>query len=109
MRARLLASPTCRSTPWPKSKRRSKSLEMTANAPSWLIANPIAPRGLHDAGRGVNENPRGAADAAAAHGNAIECDVQLSADGEAIVFHDEALDRLTLSNGLLAHKTAAEI
>ena len=82
---------------------------MAANAPSWLIANPIAHRGLHDARRGVIENTLGAAEAAAARGNAIECDVQLSADGEAFVFHDDALDRLTLSNGLLVQKTTVEI
>jgi glycerophosphoryl diester phosphodiesterase len=82
---------------------------MGLNSPSWLIANPIAHRGLHDARRGVIENTLGAAEAAAARGNAIECDVQASADGEAFVFHDDSLDRLTLSNGPLFHKTAADI
>jgi glycerophosphoryl diester phosphodiesterase len=82
---------------------------MGLNAPSWLMAKPIAHRGLHDARRGIIENTLGAAEAAAAHGNAIECDVQASADGEAFVFHDDALDRLTLANGPLCQKTASEI
>ncbi len=65
------------------------------NAPSWLTERPIAHRGLHDATMGVIENTLAAAEAAIGGGFAIECDIQLSADGEAIVFHDETLDRLT--------------
>ncbi|GJD58975.1 glycerophosphodiester phosphodiesterase family protein [Methylobacterium dankookense] len=65
------------------------------NAPAWLVARPIAHRGLHDRAAGIPENTIAAARAAIAHGFAIECDVQLSADGEAMVFHDAALGRLT--------------
>jgi glycerophosphoryl diester phosphodiesterase len=79
------------------------------NAPPWLTARPIAHRGLHDASRGVVENTLAAAEAAAAANLAIECDVQASADGEAMVFHDAALDRLTRSSGLLGEKSAREI
>ena len=82
---------------------------MGLNAPSWLMANPVAHRGLHDARRGVIENTLGAAEEAAASGSAIECDVQASADGEAFVFHDDALDRLTLANGPFFQKTSSEI
>ncbi|QCI68192.1 glycerophosphodiester phosphodiesterase family protein [Phreatobacter stygius] len=65
----------------------------------WLIARPIAHRGLHDAASGVIENcPKAFAAAIAGH-YAIECDVQPSADGEAVVFHDQTLDRLTLETG----------
>jgi glycerophosphoryl diester phosphodiesterase len=71
-------------------------------APAWLIARPIAHRGLHDAGNGVIENTIAAADAAIAHGFAIECDIQGTADGEAVVFHDFTLDRLTTGAGRLA-------
>jgi len=64
-----------------------------------LVARPIAHRGLHDPGRGVIENTLAAARAALARGCAIECDVQRSADGEAVVFHDDTLDRLTTGRG----------
>jgi glycerophosphoryl diester phosphodiesterase len=82
---------------------------MSLNAPHWLIANPVAHRGLHDAKRGIIENTLGAAEAAAVRGLAIECDVQASADGEAMVFHDDNLDRLTFSSGPLGKQTAAAI
>ena len=57
----------------------------------WLIARPVAHRGLHDAAAGVIENTPSAFAAAIAANYAIECDIQISADGEAMVFHDEAL------------------
>ena len=65
--------------------------------PSWLVAKPIAHRGLHNKAEGVIENTVSAAQAAIARGLPIELDVQLTADGEAIVFHDWELDRLTAS------------
>ena len=64
----------------------------------WLIARPIAHRGLHDRAAGRPENTLAAARAAMAGGFAIECDVQISADGEAMVFHDPALGRLTAAS-----------
>ena len=77
-------------------------------APGWMTARPIAHRGLHDATRGVIENSRSAACAAVAGDFGIECDVQLTADGEAVVFHDFALDRLTMASGRVdAHSAAA--
>ena len=48
---------------------------------------------------GVAENSRAAFSAAIAAGYAIECDVQLSADGEVVVFHDHDLMRLTGCRG----------
>jgi glycerophosphoryl diester phosphodiesterase len=77
--------------------------------PDWLTARPIAHRGLHDKTRGVIENTPGAALAAVEKAFAIECDVQLSADGEAMVFHDFTLERLTESSGDVGAKTAAEL
>jgi glycerophosphoryl diester phosphodiesterase len=51
-----------------------------------------------------------AAAQAAVDGNfAIECDIQLTADGEAMVHHDDALGRLTEGSGPLLGKTAAEL
>jgi len=79
------------------------------NAPCWLIERPIAHRGLHDAANGVIENTLPAAEAAIAAGYAIECDVQMSADEEIFVFHDETLDRLTDRTGALIEKRAAEL
>ena len=67
----------------------------------WLIARPVAHRGLHDAANGVIENTPGAFRAAIAAGYAIETDVQVSADGEAMVHHDDALGRLTEGEGRL--------
>jgi glycerophosphoryl diester phosphodiesterase len=61
----------------------------------WLIARPVAHRGLHDVASGVIENTPSAFAAAVAGNYAIECDLQLSADGEAMVFHDDTLERLT--------------
>jgi glycerophosphoryl diester phosphodiesterase len=65
----------------------------------WLIARPVAHRGLHDAAAGIIENTPSAFAAAIAADYAIECDVQVSADGEAMVFHDSTLDRLTEISG----------
>ena len=78
-------------------------------APDWLTARPVAHRGLHDLGRGVVENMPGAARAAVDGRFAIECDIQLSADGEAMVHHDDALGRLTEGSGRLIEMTAAEL
>jgi glycerophosphoryl diester phosphodiesterase len=67
--------------------------------PAWLTAQPVAHRGLH--GNGLIENTLSAARAAIDKGFAIECDVQITADGEAVVFHDFNLERLTDGNGRL--------
>jgi glycerophosphoryl diester phosphodiesterase len=78
-------------------------------APDWLTARPVAHRGLHDRARGIIENMPGAAQAAIAGNFSIECDIQLTADGEAMVHHDDALGRLTDGSGPLLGKTAAEL
>jgi glycerophosphoryl diester phosphodiesterase len=72
-----------------------------------LFAKPFAHRGLH--GAGVVENSRAAFRAAIHAGHGIELDVQASADGEAIVFHDYELGRLTDANGKLAETSAAAL
>jgi glycerophosphoryl diester phosphodiesterase len=74
---------------------------MAVAAPAWLTARPIAHRGLHDATKAILENTLAAAMAAIDHAYAIECDVQITADGEAVVFHDFTLDRLTPAQGRL--------
>ncbi len=75
----------------------------------WLIARPIAHRGLHDADHGVIENTPSAVCAAIAARYGIEVDVQISADGEAMVHHDDALGRLTEGEGRLDRLTAAQL
>jgi len=73
----------------------------------WLIERPVAHRGLH--GGGLIENTLGAARAAVDANCAIEVDLQLAADGEVVVFHDDALDRLTDATGPLTARTLAEL
>jgi glycerophosphoryl diester phosphodiesterase len=78
-------------------------------APDWLTARPVAHRGLHDRARGIIENMPGAARAAIDANFGIECDIQLTADGEAMVHHDDALGRLTEGSAALLGMTAAEL
>jgi glycerophosphoryl diester phosphodiesterase len=77
--------------------------------PDWLTARPVAHRGLHDAQNGIIENTPSAFLAAIAGGYGIECDLQISADGEAMVHHDAALGRLTEGSGRLDATTAADL
>jgi glycerophosphoryl diester phosphodiesterase len=73
----------------------------------WLTARPIAHRGLH--GPGAVENTPTAFNAAIAAGYAIETDLQITADGEAVVHHDAKLGRLTEGSGALAAMTVADL
>ena len=82
---------------------------MSARAPGWLTARPIAHRGLHDRARGIIENMPSAIDAAVAGNFAIEVDLQPTADHEAMVHHDYELGRLTEGSGDLLSLTAAEL
>lgn len=75
----------------------------------WLTERPIAHRGLHDRTAGVIENTPTAVGEAISAGFAAEIDVQLSADGEAVVFHDETLERLTEASGPVCDRTLAEL
>ena len=77
---------------------------------AWLeLFGPwIAHRGLWSPD-GPPENSLAAFEAARAAGYGIELDVRLSADGEAMVFHDADLQRLTGQAGSLAARTAAEL
>jgi glycerophosphoryl diester phosphodiesterase len=78
-------------------------------APNWLTARPIAHRGLHDRARGIIENMPAAAQAAVSGNFGIECDIQLTADGEAMVHHDDALGRLTEGTGALLGMTSGQL
>jgi glycerophosphoryl diester phosphodiesterase len=73
----------------------------------WLKQWSYAHRGLH--GSGVPENSLAAASGAIAAGLGIECDVQRSSDGQAMVFHDWELDRLTGETGPVVQRTATQL
>lgn len=73
-----------------------------------LFDPPIAHRGLW-AKNGAPENSLGAFQAACTGGYSIELDVQLTADGEAVVFHDTLLDRMTGAAGRVSDHTAADL
>ncbi|MEM7301219.1 MAG: glycerophosphodiester phosphodiesterase [Pseudomonadota bacterium] len=75
----------------------------------FLTERPIAHRGLHDRDRGIIENSMSAFKAALDGGFAIECDVQVTREGKAVVFHDELLDRVTDHTGKVRDRTAAEL
>ncbi len=77
--------------------------------PDWLTARPVAHRGLHDAAHGVIENTASAVAAAIAAGYGIEVDLQISADGEAMVYHDRQLGRLTDGDARLDALTATDL
>jgi glycerophosphoryl diester phosphodiesterase len=81
-------------------------LRHKASPPAWLIARPIAHRGLHDIAGGYVENSPAAAQAAIEAGYAIECDVQLTSDGDAVVFHDFTLERLTRETGAVGARSS---
>lgn len=75
----------------------------------FLTARPIAHRGLHDGNQHRWENTVSAFEAAIAGRFSIELDVQLSADGVAMVFHDHMLDRLTDETGPVSACSAAHL
>ena len=72
-----------------------------------FLQSPLAHRALHGPGR--PENSRAAVRAAIAAGYGIEIDVQPSADGVPMVFHDYALDRLTGETGAIRTRAAAAL
>ncbi len=66
-----------------------------------------AHRGLH--GDGVPENSLEAFELACREGYGIELDIQLSHDGEVMVFHDHTLTRMTGCEKKLCELTASEL
>jgi glycerophosphoryl diester phosphodiesterase len=75
----------------------------------WLTARPIAHRGLHKVSSGIVENTESAFAGAIIRTYGIECDLQLTADGEAIVFHDETLERVTERTGWVKNVSSREL
>ncbi|WP_271439565.1 glycerophosphodiester phosphodiesterase family protein [Pontixanthobacter luteolus] len=74
---------------------------------AWIKEWEFAHRGLH--APGVPENSSGAFADAIRRGMGIECDIQRSRDGRAMVFHDWDLDRLTDLSGPVAKLDAAQL
>lgn len=77
--------------------------------PAVFLGAPIAHRALHDRAAGRPENSRAAVRAAVAAGYGIEIDIQPSADGVPMVFHDYDLVRLTGRKGKVNALTAAQL
>ncbi len=75
----------------------------------FLAERPFAHRGLHDPATGIVENTAESFLAAIEKGYAIECDVVLAGDGEAVVFHDDRLERLTTGTGRTDAYSVAEL
>ena len=73
-----------------------------------LCSPPVAHRGLWSPA-GAPENSLAAFQAACAGGYGIELDVQLTGDGEAVVFHDSSLERMTGAQGRLRDRTVTDL
>lgn len=74
---------------------------------SFLKTYKISHRGLHD--ERVPENSLLAFEKAIKKGYAIECDIQASLEGEAFVFHDASLKRMTGLNQMIYHTPSKEL
>ena len=77
--------------------------------PEAFLTLPITHRAYHDRAARRPENSRAAVRAAVAAGYAIEIDIQPSADGVPMVFHDYDLRRLTGVAGRIRSRTATEL
>ncbi|MGH1423363.1 MAG: glycerophosphodiester phosphodiesterase family protein [Pseudooceanicola sp.] len=77
--------------------------------PASFLRAPLAHRALHDIAAGRPENSREAIKAAIAAGYGIEIDLQLSSDGQAMVFHDYDLERLTGRPGAVRQISAGDL
>lgn len=74
---------------------------------SWLVNQFVAHRGFHN--KENPENTLGASKRAIENNFAIECDVRLSKDEKLVVFHDDALSRLTKHDGYVSNLTQEEL
>ncbi len=69
----------------------------------------FAHRGLHTADKTVPENSLAAFRAAVSTGYGIELDIQLSSDGQVVVFHDGTLDRVCGVHGKVDEFTLEQL
>ncbi|MGD9559077.1 MAG: glycerophosphodiester phosphodiesterase family protein [Oscillospiraceae bacterium] len=76
-------------------------------APFWGVN--FAHRGLHTEDRATPENSLAAFTAAVDAGYGIELDVQLSREGEVVVFHDDTLQRVCGADGKVEDHTLEEL
>ena len=120
MNKHFLFNPNC------NAGRTVKRIGLAASAvlfPVWLSLPGRAPegrlsqftginyahRGLHTRDKSVPENSIKAFDAAASAGYGIELDVQLSKDGQVVVFHDDTLNRVCGVDALVNEKNYSEL
>ncbi len=97
--AAALALPVFLTAPGPASKRQK--------AP--FLGRNFAHRGLHSSDMSVPENSLEAFRLAAEAGYGAELDVQLSKDGQVVVFHDDTLDRVCGVHGRVDEFTFEEL
>lgn len=69
----------------------------------------FAHRGLHKKDKTVPENSLAAFERASAYGYGMELDVQLSKDGQVVVFHDDTLNRVCGIDSRVDEKTYDEL
>ena len=77
--------------------------------PAPFLTAPLAHRGLHQKDSGCVENSLSAIKAAIDAGYSVEIDAQMSRDGQAIVFHDDRLERLTNLGGRVLDYDAGQL
>ncbi|MCH5156296.1 MAG: glycerophosphodiester phosphodiesterase [Clostridiales bacterium] len=75
----------------------------------WLTDTYVAHRGLFDNANGIPENSIPAFEQASEQGFAIETDVQMTADGVLVLFHDDTLKRMTGADGKLSNYTYEQL
>ncbi len=75
----------------------------------WLVGKSIAHRGLHNEKKGRVENTESAFAQAIKKGFSMECDIQLTADGRAVVFHDDEVNRVLDGKGKVKSLTVKQI
>ncbi len=74
-----------------------------------FVNRKFAHRGLHTPDKSIPENSLPAFDRACNHGYGIELDIQLSKDGQIVVFHDDTLDRVCGVEGRVDDYTYDEL
>ena len=82
---------------------------LTAEQKSLYMHRNYAHRGLHTPDRSVPENSAAAFVRARKHGYGFELDIQFSADGQVVVFHDDTLERVTGHTGRVDAYTWEEL